>query len=197
MSDETLTEAEFLRDVRNHQLEVLREDGLYRHLRFSQPDTINRRFDLVTWPGHLVYTGDMGDYHFSRIRDMLVFFRGDHINPSYWGQKLLSVGRHGGFREWRETRLKEALRDAFDCEYPDGDERIWSEVREEIIGRADGESEETARRLVDEFTASDGWEITDFWEYDLQGFTHGFLWCCYALVWGIRMYDRATGEAPA
>lgn len=46
----------FIRDTSSHQLEVIREDGLYRHLRFSRPNTRAYSFDIVTWPGYLTVT---------------------------------------------------------------------------------------------------------------------------------------------
>jgi hypothetical protein len=31
----------------------------------------------------------------------------------------------------------------------------------------------------------------DFREVDCEEYTHRFLWCCYALAWGIEKYDAA------
>lgn len=86
----------FIRDVSSHQLSVIRDNGLYRHLRFSRPNTRAYSFDIVTWPGYLAVTGDMGTWTFSRITDMFEFFtdthfgRRDsfHINPGYWSEKF-------------------------------------------------------------------------------------------------------------
>lgn len=72
---------QFKRDVQEHALTILRDDGLYRHLRFKRPGTMTCYFDLVTWPGHLAYVGDMGDYVFTRVEDMLTFFRGHTPSP--------------------------------------------------------------------------------------------------------------------
>ncbi len=82
----------FERDTAEHEMAVLHDDGVYRHVRFQQPGTSCYYYDLVTWPGHLAICGDMGDWTFSRIRDMFEFFAGERqaagINPSYWSQKL-------------------------------------------------------------------------------------------------------------
>lgn len=56
------TELSFLHDVREHRLIVLNDDKLNRHIRFSRPGTRCMQFDLITWPGYLCYTGDMGTY---------------------------------------------------------------------------------------------------------------------------------------
>lgn len=76
----------FERDVAEHQMQVLRDDRLYRHLLFKKPGTGCYHFNIVTYPGTLVYTGDMGSFVFQRLEDMFEFFRsdadrGDGINP--------------------------------------------------------------------------------------------------------------------
>ena len=91
------TEADFLKDVAAHEMEILRDDGVYRHIRFKKPGTWCMHFDLVTWPGYLAYSGDMGCYVFSRLNDMFEFFRTDReylqrdgrqlcINLCYWSE---------------------------------------------------------------------------------------------------------------
>jgi len=52
----------FLKDVASHQMHIIQNDGVNRHIRFSKPGTSCYHFDLITWPGHLCYTGDMGTW---------------------------------------------------------------------------------------------------------------------------------------
>ena len=73
----TCTEQIFLRDISMHQMSVLRDDGVNRHIRFKTPGTNSMYFDIITWPGFLCYTGDMGTYVFRRLEDMFQFFRTD------------------------------------------------------------------------------------------------------------------------
>ena len=104
MSNRQPTEESFLKDVENHKMTVLLDNGVYRHLRFSS-GSFNMQFDIVTYPWHLVFSGDMGCFVFSRLDDMFEFFRCDwindrkdgklRINPSYWGEKLEAVDRRG------------------------------------------------------------------------------------------------------
>ena len=75
--DHICPEAIFLRDVAEHEMIVVRDDGVHRHIRFKKPGTSCMHFDLITWPGYLCYTGDMGTYVFSRLTDMFEFFRTD------------------------------------------------------------------------------------------------------------------------
>ena len=86
----------FLEDIKDHRLTVRVNRGTDRHLHFSKPGSIDQSFDLVTWPGHLCYTGDMGTYVFERLPDMFTFFRMKEgvvdpalpINPGLvWGIK--------------------------------------------------------------------------------------------------------------
>jgi hypothetical protein len=106
MSNREPTEESFLKDVENHKLTVLQDNGVYRHLRFSS-GSFNQQFDIVTYPWHLVFSGDMGCYVFSRLKDMLQFFRGRpsdekglYINTGYWGEKLEAVAKHIGYHKY-------------------------------------------------------------------------------------------------
>jgi hypothetical protein len=79
----------FEQETAEHEMTVLRDDGLYRHLRFQRPGTSIYWFDLVTWPGRLVICGDCGDLMFSRLRDMFEFFGPDSSRGGFedarWG----------------------------------------------------------------------------------------------------------------
>lgn len=87
----TCTEERFLRDVAKHEMTVIRDDGVHRHIRFKQPDSGMMFFDLITWPGFLCYCGDMGTYVFQRTQDMFGFFRKngrlDGIDRRYWPKR--------------------------------------------------------------------------------------------------------------
>lgn len=118
----------FLKDVAQHEMTVLLDQGVYRHLRFKRPESGIAWFDIITWPGRLTYTGDMGTFVFARLEDMFQFFRTDAradklgINPGYWGEKLQAVDRDGQksshmrfsadrVREQIEEQIKEWLED--------------------------------------------------------------------------------------
>lgn len=91
--------ARFQRDTAAHQLEVIKDDGLHRHLRFRKPGTGCYGFDIVTWPFHLAISGDMGAAMFTRLPDMFEFFRDSSkhaepdalcINAGYWAEKCVA-----------------------------------------------------------------------------------------------------------
>lgn len=95
MSDYPEIAARFARETEHHEMAVLLDQGLYRHLRFMNPKYSFYWFELVTVPGALIFQGDGDAFVFRRVEDMLVFFRhGIHengsrrINPGYWDEKL-------------------------------------------------------------------------------------------------------------
>jgi len=196
----------FADDTAEHQLAVLHDDGLYRHLRFQKPGTGIGWFDLITWPGNLAIRGDCGTFTFARLDDMFEFFRGNRINPGYWAEKT-----PGGTRSCKEysqeklnRRVAEELAEA-EPERP-GITAAWAEkVSGEWPGwpEYDTTYEHEARRALDEFRyLPDGSteKPFEFWstcEWDLTDWRWEFLWCCYAIQWGIQQYDAARTAATS
>lgn len=211
------TEPQFLKDVEKHELIVLLDDGVNRHIRLKAPGTMIQHFDLITWPGYLCYTGDMGTYVFRRLNDMFEFFRTDAnsdwlkrkgltlgINPGYWGEKLESVDGAAGYKEFDDDKFNRIIKDwvlswARDNAYrtTKAERRdLWDDVISNVI-ESDGDSgghRKTAAAY--DFRHRVNAEVKDFcfqdlWEHDLEDYTGRFMWCCYALAWGIQKYDAA------
>jgi len=199
--------ADFLRDVATHELTIIRNDGLYRHLRFKRPGSSCMYFDLITWPGHLCYTGDMGTYVFSRISDMLEFFRRDTeseelpINPSYWSEKVQATdgGRHPGcVFEYDHGKylavVNEYLADWLEGLSEDHQEELKEAVQDDVLSLADDHDEHGNYSRAYGFSTEVGgqtYQFTDFFERSMRRFTDRYIWCCRALVWGIEKYDAA------
>lgn len=206
----TPTEEQFLKEVSQHQLTTLHESGLYRHLRFKRPGTICMHFDIVTWPGYLAYSGDMGCFVFQRLDDMLEFFRtdGGGINPGYWSEKLQAVdgGRGGGkATEFSEDKFRKVINEyrvRWVREHGlDKEERreLWKVVENEVLDLLD-ESGESAVNAAYGFNFRIGghtFRFDDIFEYTLTEYTHHFIWCCYAIAWGVQQYDLANAQAEA
>jgi hypothetical protein len=186
--------ARFLNDTDKHVMTVLHDDGVYRHIRFKAPGTGFYWFDLVTWPGHLSITGDMGAYTFARVNDMFTFFYGHEINPGYWGEKVVegevTAYSQDKFREWVD---EEILR-GHDFN-PDLD---WNRITKDIDAEVLDESgyPESAFNAVhywnEVYGKSVGFKFYTDEGLDFTDFTHRFLWCCHAIHWGIEQY-RAQG----
>ena len=204
------TTERFESEIAEHVMTVIRDDGEYRHLRFQKPGTRAMSFDLLTWPGHLCYTGDMGTYVFSRVRDMLEFFRspkGDwrDINLPYWAEKVLAKDRDG-IKEYCLDKFKQNIREWL-ADYIDGHDlstaeidELRDEVEHEVIRAA---AEHFVSRGADDLSTAAACGYTyncrpvfqDFWEVDSTVYTHRYTWCCHAIVWGIAQYDTANAEA--
>lgn len=190
----------FARDVAGHELTVLREDGLYRHVRFRRPDRGEYWFDLVTWPGVLVINGDMGGHGFARIRDMFEFFRSKHVNPTYWAEKVFT-GREG-LKTYDEDIFKRHVADVLE-ESEEGYPGVTEAWRAKVSGDCPEywtRAEEDARWALGEFeykpvgATGEPFHFTDTWEWDLRGYNYQYLWCCHAIRWGVAKYDARPSE---
>lgn len=148
------------RQARGHEMTILHDDGLYRHLRFRSPDRGAYWFDLVTWPGCLAVRGDFGDgFTFARQSDMFAFFREPGgIDPDYWSQKLDGprdrVVRYDAeiFVEAVKDRTVEAIRDG---SAPRG---IGKAVKRMLDWEFYGD-EHSARRALEDFEHGAHYEI--------------------------------------
>lgn len=189
-----VTKEEFLKDVSRHQMVIHHDDGIYRHLRFGKPDSGDMHFDLITYPGYLVYSGDMGCYVFSRIHDMFQFFRnpdGDQlplhrINPHYWMEKVEASCRDGMTEFSHDKFIANLRRYMDDCEViPEA----RADVEEMLIDGCTDSSEEECVRAAMDYEYSD-FRFQDFWEVNNHEYAGRFIWCCYAIVWGIAKYDE-------
>lgn len=202
------TSERFEAEIAEHVMTVIRDDGEYRHLRFSRPNTRAMSFDLLTWPGHLCYTGDMGTYVFSRVRDMFEFFRSPKadwrdINLSYWAEKVLASDRDG-IKEFSDEifaqNVWEALNESLDGLLshdltPEQVAQIREDVELDVINEAECNGESAGIRAAMDFQYESVDLFTDFWEVDSSTYTHRYTWCCHAIVWGIAQYDAAKTEA--
>jgi hypothetical protein len=192
--------------IRAHEMTVLHDDGLYRHLRFRSPDAGSYWFDLITWPGSLTISGDCGTYTFAREADMFGFFRGHRVNPDYWAEK---VSRETKVSSYSEDQFREQVA----AEVKDADQPGLAEAVESdfygILAEWDTTCEAGARQALDEFafykSESDRYDpakeadfrFEDTWEWDLSDWDWTFLWCLHAIVWGIARYDKQRAAVAA
>ncbi len=204
----------FLNDVAGHQMTINLRDGIYRHIRFQNPSHgWCMGFDIVTWPGSLTISGDMGTWTFSRVPDMFNFFRSGvplRINESYWAEKL-QHGVHGGSDgakvyddEEFERRLLKQLSNYFTFDGADLEE-VTRAVRDDVL-RVDGRYDRLRAAADFEFRFADGRKDSEHYNcHDRRGegyfsfdacelpsgmrYSYQFVWCLYAIVWAIRKWD--------
>lgn len=199
----------FDRDVAEHRLTILHDQGLYRHLRCQRPDTGLEHFDIITWPGHLHIGGDRDGYTFSRLDDMFEFFRptagwnSARINPQYWAEKITD-GRERA-REYSRERAEAEIWRAVRDEYRDAGKDakgLAKAVQDELVDGWEGllDFENTARQAITEFkftTPTGDFEFPDAWEWKLWTWSYHYLWSCHAIQWGIAQYDQAKAATAA
>jgi hypothetical protein len=186
----------FARDTAHHEMTIKHDDGLYRHLRFKQPERGAYWFDLITWPGCLTIRGDIGtSYTFSRLPDMFEFFRGKHINPHYWSEKL-DAGRDS-VKVYSEAVFRRQVVEDFVAavQCSDAPRGLGKAVRAEILDQ-DLSVESEARALLGSFDFM-GFTFGDAWEWSCTDYDWSFLWACHAIVWGIGWYDQARAAVSA
>lgn len=187
----------FNKSVAEHEMIVVQNDGLHRHLTFKNPDTFNNHFHITTWPGYLAISGDIGCYVFARLPDMFKFFRHDEINPGYWGEKLQSIERNGGYREFSEDLFRDAIKSDFEqWSFDDDDQRAKALEALEAADLGEDSNPESfehgVRMALDYKCPVTGNRFNDFWDHTLEDFTFRFLWCCHAIRWAVAEYDRRT-----
>lgn len=202
------TQAEFDKDVAGHQMKVLLDQGIHRHLRFRLPGRTAYWFDIITAPGILIFTGDMGGYTFRRLEDMFQFFRHDHINPGYWAEKVESECKTDGIAKFSPEKFRRIVfecvrywvRDNRDECTREERRRLWDEITFDVLHTTGTEGCMLGAANAFEYRLNPTckFHFQDFWDHNFDEYTYRFIWCCRALVWAIKQYDAAkapTAEA--
>lgn len=192
----------FARDTYGHELRILRDDSLYRHLMFFNSNYGDLyRFDLVTWSNHLVIRGDGPTFVFSLypLADLLDMFRKTarvgEINADYWQQKVLA----GKVRDWSEEKfrtwlIQEAAKDEARC--PGLVEAVGRQIL--FSDEHSTEYRGTAEYAIASFAHRDyRLRFPDRWEESFEDYSWEFLWACHAIRWGIAQYDTAKAALKA
>lgn len=196
----------FRRDIAEHKVTILRDDGLYRHLRCRQSDSYAMGFDVITWPEYLCYAGDMGCFVFTRVSDMFEFFRGRDgavLDRGYLAEKAVAVDKPDGLRAYSPELFRAAVKADFKRFAADLSEDERDELRErledEVLSRAeDGRDVAVTAAMDFEFNEPGRRPqqvFVDFWEHCLDRYTARFWWCCYAVPWAVAQYDAAKAQA--
>lgn len=197
--EQTVREA-FERDTARHEMTIVRDAGVDgMHLRFKRPDSYTCGFELTTWDDYLCFCGDMGTYVFQRTKPMFSFFRregpGLTISPRYWSEKLQAVCKTAGYEEFSHELAEQVMREELEnleialSTEEDDYGYCPAEAFKEIFQC--NESDETnVRRELEEFEVAGKRIFSDVWEHDFRAYTLQYIWCCWAIVWGIRKYDE-------
>lgn len=200
-------QATFDQSVATWKMVVLADGGLYRHLRFRISGGGFTWFDIVTWPGRLVITGDCETFTFSRLDDMFEFFRagGSRINPGYWQEKVIDGRDRARKFDWDDFHA--AALAFFDrATEHNKDVQLLANARKHLENTLD-ECEPDIYGAVDlvrtyYYRAGD-YGTPIFFSFDHPGssltgedWDYHYIWCCRAIAWAIQKYDEhhATKE---
>lgn len=210
----TCTQASFKKDVKTHKMIIEQDNDVHRSILFKTEGTNSYYFRIVTYPGGLMITGDMGTYVFERVHDMFDFFiidkrdfnykKGLAINDHYWAEKVQAVDKHSSIMAFSNEIFAKAIIRMLEDQIEDAPVKykklIKKHVKEEISSVS---SEEEAYHVTDCLSWSpwdDGFDDaeyafefdnSDFFEYDTKDFTFAYIWNLYAIVWGIQKYNKA------
>lgn len=214
--NETVTQLSFLNDVIRHEMIIVADTEDFKHIRFSQPDSDNCHFDITTWADHLCISGDIGTYVFQRVYDIFETFHNDkmRVNYSYWGQKLEAISKYGGYREFDSELVSQSIKERvnsicddiegyFDCaseeereEYPTP-ELMSAAFREEVKDHFMWEDLGEYRFIsaIESFESSVAEclkLVDDDWDWmTTEKLSYQYQWCCHAIVWAIKQYNRS------
>lgn len=217
MSEDTRTQ--FQKDTENFGVDILLDNGIYRHLRISNKDpneSWNQWYTITTWDNELCISGDMGTLVFSRLTDMFQFFRKNRVNPQYWAEKIQTIryGVDNPIEEFCYDTFSQMVKQAYDDHIEDKfdggvDEDflkkycletveeykfdLWDEIKDQVLDYAQGEGNNLTRAYDCLYTFNElGFEFTDSWEYSYTKYTSRYIWLCEAIVRAIELYDEAT-----
>lgn len=200
------TKDDFDKGVADWSMETLLDNGLYRHLRFRMKTGGFSWFDIVTWPGKLIITGDCETFTFARLEDMFEFFRagGSQINPGYWQEKICDGrDRARGF-DWDRFRA-EALAEFDQATESEPDTELRTAAREDLESELDGTEPDEwgAVQLLREYAYHSSHDQPTYFQFafsesppDGMGWDFHYIWCCRAIVWAIAQYDAQKVTNP-
>lgn len=193
-------EKKFLIDVGQHEMEVVFDQGFMRCLKFRNPNCNSAWFDIVTFEGGLLITGDYGSFCFRRLPDMFEFF-GDarnglkRINPSYWLEKCVAEDRSDGCLSFSYDAVLKSVKSYLEySDLSDYSDAIIAELLEQGLDSAT--SVEEVRDTLTHFDWKGEYIFDDMSMGDrvFQDYSFYYLWCCHAIVWAIDQYDKYRAD---
>ncbi len=150
---------------------------------------------------------------FSRLNDMFDFFRSEtmYVNHGYWGEKLEAISKWGGQYEFCSSLVVNSIR----ARAAEICEQIEHYVGEEqkALGKSNQELQDEFLEEIDQLISFHDFDeyryvstVEEFHSITLGGnpllddgyfdwlqdkeLSYQYQWCCFAIVWAIKQYDR-------
>ncbi|MEU9218808.1 hypothetical protein AB0D47_19930 [Streptomyces sp. NPDC048376] len=208
MSDYSKSAARFARNTASHRMTVLHDDGLYRHLRFTNPDSSLYWYEITTTPGQLVFSGDGDTFAFRVAPDMFEMFRrsaeSGGINPQYWAEKCRTGNAYTYSRDRFEEYVEKQVvsNEPF---YPGLRDDVRDEIFDSPVYDVDHEPAAVMTVLGYEFHLPLGqnpdrrgpFRFSYVHAWELKDFDWWFLFACHAISDAIVKYDAARKAVAA
>lgn len=189
---------QFVEDVSEHQLTIMRDAGVYRHLLCRNPKFDKMyAFEIITSPNLLLFHGDCGTFVFSRLHDMFQFFRSDCVRSDlplgYWSEKIEAAPAGIDVMMYSQRLAEDSVQAVFDTwaqsqSLQGSDlEHAQQELDDQILIHCDS---------LDALFDCIGTELECGYTFDIVDVNYrtlhpAVIWCMYAIVWAIRQYDKA------
>lgn len=183
-------------DLESHKLDVKLDSESFKQFILSKGNSIDY-FEITTWPYHLAISDDRGCYVFSRYgsSDMMSLFRRDpkNLDFKYISEKCVAVDRQCRISDYDPSRVKEYLNYYIEDNEDSLPESAIEQIRSELI-EPYFEFEFNAREAVENFFYHADGQIhrpfQDFWEVNLSTYNYNYVWCVYAIIWAVGVYDK-------
>lgn len=189
---------QFIKDTRNHQLTIVKDAGVYRHLSCRSPEHDKLyAFEIITVPDLLLFHGDCGTFVFSRLYDMFQFFRSDSVRSDlslgYWSEKIEAAPGGIDVMMYSQRLAEDSVQKRFN-EWVRTQSLQGSELRE-AQNELDNGILPYCSSLDDLFSRI-GLELECGYTFGIEDIQYrtlhpAVIWCMYAIVWAIRQYDKA------
>lgn len=189
-----------------YQLEILHEDGLYRHLYCSWPDDPyghgNCSFHVITAPNTVTIYGDwMNAYTLHREPDMLRDFCSvNHVDYQYWAEKLDMANKHNTIESVSEELFVQEVSEWLDESGYDAETRIhYLQQIQDAIQFDPAYAHPMAQLLDIKFWETDysDTNATDIFDYEDtfgEHYTHEWVRTCLALQWAANTYCAKVSD---
>jgi hypothetical protein len=197
-----ITKESFLKDVSGHTMTILLDQGVHRHLLFKNPGSGYFHFHIVTYPGALVFSGDMGCYVFERLNDMFDFFTESKPNLGYWAEKVEAECKTSKVSKFSFERFKATVLEEVEDHISESGwsvaakEALRKDVNEELKCRENNPYDCFQWAGDFEHEGEEGnFSFQDFWEHNCDEYTPRFVWCCWAIIYAIARYKEHVARS--
>lgn len=169
----------------NHSIQTIHEDGIFRHYKCSTNGSLIFHFNVTTFPGRLVVTGDIGDLIAERCEDMFQWTPGALGSIDYFEEKIVAPRIN---RSWDADVTRAWIEEArVDFDDDDGiSEKL------DAVARCIDDGEQFVNQEIYESGLMDGCEFPDLTIWDSR-----FLWCREALLWFFKKRENTAPKDAA